>query len=179
MDMKQTFWIIAGVVGFLLIIGVAFNIGQILSLKNEVATYQDRLATVEKNGGASAAKLKVGVVRVNDLGLRLQAIPAIKELLQNQFDSYTKQAAQLEDQIKNGTITKAEAATQTEKMQTDFQNMTQESLLRPIQNAVNQIGSSGNYDVITKVEDVILFAQHGILEDITEKVWSQMQANNK
>ncbi|MBI1730309.1 OmpH family outer membrane protein [Candidatus Acetothermia bacterium] len=177
MDMKQVFGVIAGVVGFLLIIGVAFSIGQILTLKNEVATYQDRLATLEKNGGAATSKLKVGVVRVNDIALRLQDDPKFKDQFEQQGKPISDKLIALKHQNDAGTLSDQAYADQATPLNNQLQQLFQEILLRPIQNAVNQVGSSGNYDLVVKVEDVVLFAQHNIMEDITDKIWSQIQAS--
>ncbi len=175
--MKQSVLVVGGLVAFLVVVGMGYGIGQLLTMGSDLSGIEERLASVEKGGGSGKLNAKIGVVRVNDIALKLQEDPKIKAQLEQQSTPISNKLIQLKAQLDSGKMSQEEYVKQAEPLNTQLQKIFQETLLRPIQNAVNQVGESGNYDVVVKVEDVILFARSNIMEDVTERVWSQIQAN--
>lgn len=182
--MKQTVWVLSGLVGFLLILGLGFSVGQVISMGNTMIALETRIDELESRPAGSGtgsttgfAGLKVGVVRVDEIALKYQEIPEVARELQEQGRILQQRIAQLQEQVQNGQITEEQAAEEFQAIQAASANLVQVSLSRPIQDAVNQVGIAEGYDLIQKVEDVILFSQGNILEDITEKIWDRMIAN--
>jgi hypothetical protein len=182
--MKQTVWVLSGLVGFLLILGIGFSVGQILSMGNTITALESRIDGVESGSGSSSGDnssiigdLKVGVVRVDEIALRFQGIPEVAGELQAEGKILNDRIEALQTQVQNGEISEEQAAQEFQAIQQASQNLIQISLSKPIQDAVNQVGLAEGYHLITKVEDVILFSQGRILEDITEKIWEYMEAN--
>ena len=173
MNNKQILWVVGGLVAFVLIIGMGYSIGQILSIKNDQTDVKGRLATIEKTAGSSAAKLKVGVVLINDISARLQKDPKYVD----QFTTFSNKLIDLQQQYNDHKLSKEEYGAQYNPLNAQLNQLGQDLILRPLQDAINQVGMSGNYDLIVKAEDVVLFSQHNIMENITEKVWSQIQGN--
>ncbi|OGF52737.1 MAG: hypothetical protein A2Z21_08140 [Candidatus Fraserbacteria bacterium RBG_16_55_9] len=174
---KQAMWALV-VIGALV---AGFFGGRVLSGEQEaLANLQNRLASLEKQGGGSAAQTplkaqRIAVVKVNDLALRYQQNnPALEEQLKEELDKIKLSIELLQQQVANGQISKEDAGLKALELQRSAQNNLLVAVAGPIQAAINQIAQEKGYDVVMKREDVVLYIQGTVLDDITEQVWSRI-----
>jgi len=176
---KQAVWALI-VLGALI---AGFTGGTFLSgQRDALADVQDRLATLEKQlsaKGTAQGTLKsqrIAVVKVNDLILRYQkSNPTVEEQFRQELERIQPQLEQLQQQVQQGKLSQEDAATLAFNLQQSARQKLIESLARPIQAAINQLAKAQGYDAVLKHEDVVLYYQGNVFDDITEQVWSLVQ----
>jgi len=182
MNLRQAAWGLA-VVGALL---VGFIGGQVLTsekgtieaLQKRVADLEARLSEVGSSSAAASKPWRIAVVKVNDLALRYQeSNPELKAKLRQTLTQLQEELQRLKQQQERGELTKEEATTKALELQQAVQKEILLAVAGPIQWAVTQVAQEEGYDVVMRHEDVILYYQGGVIEDITERVWEKMQAS--
>jgi len=181
--MKQPLAIVGIIVAALLVFGTTFAVVKILTMTNEIASLNSQIAAVESGGSSTSSgsslvgDLKVAVVRVDFVAQEYQKIPEVEEYLTNQLSGYTTRLQELQDSLQAGAISEDEYNAQAQQLIAQTNEATVNLIARPIQQAVFQIGQEQGYHLIVKVEDVVLFSQGNIMEDITEQVLDRMIRN--
>ncbi len=162
---------------------VGFIGGMFLSGQREaIADLKSRLAALEKQLAAGSTVTgspriqRMAVVQVNDLALRYQQNnPALEQQLEQESARLKPELERLKQQAARGEISEEEATLKGLQLQQAAQQKIMVAIARPIQAAINQIAQEKGYDVVMKREDVVLYYQGAVLDDITEQVWSRMQ----
>ena len=65
---------------------------------------------------------------------------------------------------------------QAQDIQQRGESAVQSIVALPLRRCVERVGNQQSYDVVVKVEDVILFANDRYLDDISDDVWTCLQS---
>jgi len=171
--------IVGGVVIILLLAGVGFFIGKTIQFGSEIDSLRAEIGSgnwgidSQSEGGSSPS---IAAVRINQILARYQEeVPGVSERLQEEYAQLQSQINSIQQARERGELTEAEANQQLGQLQQAWNSIGEELIARPLQDAVQAVGFEEGYDIILRIEDVVLFSQNDAIVDITEQVWEEMR----
>lgn len=179
--MRNSLLVLIGFVGLIFLVGLGFSVGQVLSLNSELALMRNEMAALQiKNGEFTqtsiTSDLRVGAIRVNELLKRYQdERPEVNDELNRERERIQNEIAVIESRREAGEISPTEYQSALLALNAEWENAGQNLIAKPLGEAINGYGMDGPYDVIVKVEDVVLFAKNRVITDITDEVWEIMK----
>lgn len=185
--MRQAIWALAIVIALI----AGFLIGSMLSgsgsgdpeavaeLQTRVATLEQEIDQLKGSSGASgpSGPQRVAVVRINELATRYQEEnPQVKERLEREMTRLQTELQGVREKFQSGELTQAEAQLEVTRLQQDLQNLTLSVVAKPIQQAVSAVAQEGGYDAVFKLEDVVIYHEGAVFDDITQEVWTRLSS---
>jgi hypothetical protein len=173
--------VLIGLLGVVLLFGLGFSVSQVLKLSDELSLLRNEVATIRVSNSNSTqtsitSDLKIGVIRVDILLARYQEENQnVKAQLAQELSRIQNEINHVQQQMDSGSLSSADAQTQLLALRTEWDDAGLNLVARPFQEAVNTYGIDGPYEIILKVEDVVLFGKNNALVDITDEVWQIMK----
>lgn len=145
---------------------------EIVQLKSQIQTSGN---PTDAAGGAS---FRLGFVNAEEVFVKYKGTEEAIQRYRSEKDGKEKELLDLQDQYSAGAISQNEYSTKRVELETVLQSLDQQltnEITQRIVEAVEEIGKSQGYDLVTSRKNVVLYYREGgVVDDLTDQVLQKM-----